>query len=84
MTPSKKIRGFFTPDRIAKYDLNKIESLAGVEIGTIELILSEKLNDELTNEVAKELLLVTQIIKHEDDDFPFDTPFIDRLKKSTP
>ena len=62
MTPSKKIRDFFTPERIAKYDLNKIESLAGVNTGMIELIITEKMDDYYTTDQAKELLKVTDNI----------------------
>jgi len=62
MTPSQKIRDFFTLERIVKYDLNKIESLAGVETGMIETIIKEDVNDELTNSYANSLLKVSDNI----------------------
>ena len=62
MTPSKKIRDFFTPERIVKYDFAKIESLAGVNTGMIELIITEKMDDYYTTDQAKELLKVTDNI----------------------
>jgi galactitol-specific phosphotransferase system IIB component len=66
MTPSKKIRDFFTPERLIKYDLISIESLAGVKSGVIALILREELHDSFTDDSANNLLVVTNnILKDE-------------------
>jgi galactitol-specific phosphotransferase system IIB component len=66
MTPSQKIRDFFIPERLIKYDLISIESLAGVKSGVIVLILREELHDSLTDDFANNLLVVTNnILKDE-------------------
>ena len=80
MTPSQRIRAFFTPERRFIYNLNKVESLAGVDLDSVLSILSETKEDEETDEQAKELLLVTEIIK-EEEEMPFrDEYFLNSIK----